>query len=536
MSNSDPLLRALADGDPHCPDGEALVTLGKLIRKHSAVPGTQSDISDDVLGRLRDVDQESADSIDAYYDNDVDDPTLDRLAGLVRSVGPKRVDLTANVMRRISASARFGAFANDERENRDGLDGRSRWRIWSAVIAGHVAALLALAIFELGYYTGSEKANDTGTASIAANGHTDGSGARVVGNNRDHAITAPTLPTNLPKSWDDIRTYNSDLFLLRRFPELRDNARVLYGMQASGAVVDTGITWLRAQQARSSGAFLHPNGVSATGKSGNSEHDLATHSLATLVLLGEGLGDKALSADTRKALDWLRIQLGDTELIGDGTGTDRVLNSVGQVTSGLMCLALVEGSLLYGDLSLRAVAEASLQAIDRNLPMQPGAAGLGGFTLLACETAYQGGMRVPNRLLRQVRRSLAQSLPTVDDDAGRVGLAAFARCIYGLGANDSTITQIAQLRHLLPGSTSGRADPLGWFFATCAMREAGETEWQQWSHALEAQLIPLFEADGHVAAHHIRYGETGGDIFATSLALLNLQAPYRYLPLIPSGK
>jgi hypothetical protein len=413
------------------------------------------------------------------------------------------------------------------------LDGRSRWRIWSAVIAGHVAALLALAIFELGYYTGAEKGASGESASVAAHALHDDGVARIVGQQRDPAFSAPALPPNLPNSWGEIRGLGTDLFLLRRFPELRDNARVLYGMQAGGPAVAHSITWLRAQLDNNTGALIHAAGEASTG---NIEHDLATHSLATLALLGEGLGDKALSSDTRKALDYLRIRLGDTDLVGDGSGVDRVLNSVGQVTSGLICLALVEGSLLYGDLALRAVAEAGLNAIDHGLPMQPGAAGLGGFTLLACETAHQGGMRVPSRLLQQARRSLARSLPNVDDDAGRVGLAAFARSIYGLGSNDSTATQISQLRHLLPGSTSGRADPLGWFFATCAMREASTDDWQLWSTALEAQLIPLCAADGHVSANHIRYGETGGDVFATSLVVLNLQAAYRYLPLAPTSK
>ncbi len=541
MSNSDPLLRAIADGDPHCPDGQALVALGKLIRQHSKVPGAVEDLSNDVLARLRDTDVDTAHTVDEFYNHGVIDPTLDRLANLVRNIGPQRVDLTANVLRRISASARFAAYADEER---NGLDGRSRWRIWSAVIAGHVAALLVLSIFGLGYYTGtSGKDTPIDAINIAAKGEHGANSAtnnstgevRVNAGQPNRHLTAPALPPNLPKTWSDIRGLGTDLFLLRRFPEMRDNARTLYGMTTSGPAVAHSIAWLRTQLDSKTGAFVQITG--------NDEHDLATHSLATLALLGEGLGDKSLSTDTRKALDWLRVRLGDTELTGDGTGADRVLNSVGQVTSGLICLALVEGSLLYGDLGLRSVAEKCLDTIDSGLPMQPGAAGLGGFTLLACETAQQAGMRVPGRLLQQARRSLARSLPTIDDDAGRVGLAAFARSIYGLGGNDSTALQIKQLRNLVPGTTTttnGRADPLGWFFATLAMREASDADWQHWSTALESQLVPLIgntnDTLGRVSAQHIRYGETGGDIFATSLVVLNLQAPYRYLPLAPTGK
>ena len=72
------------------------------------------------------------------------------------------------------------------------------------------------------------------------------------------------------------------------------------------------------------------------------------------------------------------------------------------------------------------------------------------------------------------------------------------------------------------------------------MREASDADWLHWSTALESQLVPLIgnanDNMGRVSAQHIRYGETGGDVFATSLVVLNLQAPYRYLPLAPTGK
>ena len=552
-NDSDPLLRAVADGDPNCPDGRTLAALGDLFRRHANPPDEASDLSADILARLGDVandDRDDQDAIDAFYDGDQGggqgnqqaDPILDRLSALTRSIGPRRVDLTAAIQRRIRASSRFAAVlgADDERES---LDGRSRWRIISAVIAGHVAALLAFAIFEIGFHAGQEThADGTGLAvNEAVDGNRQNAGnseGGVVAGNRDGlGLNPPNLPPNLPASWADIRGLGTDLFLLRRFPELRASARQLFGMQASQASVAHGVAWIRGCLDPRTGTFAVDGAEHAADHAGAfSERDLATHSLATLVLLGEGLGDRALSGDTRKALDWLRGRMGDTELKGDGSGTDHALAGLSQVTSGLISLALVEGALIYGDVGLRTVAEASLTTLDRGLPMQAGAAGLGGFTLLALETAQQGGLRVPGRLLQQARRSIARSLPTQDADAGRVGLAAFARSIYGLGANSSTRIQIAQLGNLLPGSTSGRPDPLGWFFATLALREADGSDWQRWSAALEGQLVPLVQDDGHVAATAIRYGETGGDVFATSLVVLNLQAPYRYLPLAPTGK
>lgn len=543
-NDSDPLLRAVADGDPNCPDGRTLAALGDLFRRHAQPPNEVDDLSGDILARLKDVehsDVNELDAIDAFYDGNPGgiggnsdtavDPTLDRLAGLARSVGPRRVDVTNAVLKRIRASSRLAAVlgVDDERES---IDGRSRWRIISAVVAGHVAALLAFAIFQIGFHAGQESTADGTTLAVdgdrGTGDGTDATGSTVAGGRNNLDLNAPALPPNLPATWGDIRGLGTDLFLLRRFPELRTNARQLFGMQASESSVARSVAWLRTQLDAKTGTFS--SGDTAT----HDERTLATHALGTLALLGEGLGDKAHSADTRRALDWLRVRLGDTELSGDGSGTDHAFAGLGQVTSGLVSLALVEGALLYGDLGLRTVAESTLTTLDRGLPMQAGAAGLGGFTLLALETAQQGGMRVPGRLLQQARRSIARTLPAHDADAGRVGLAAFARYIYGLGANSSTRLQVNQLGHLLPGTGSGRPDPLGWFFATLALREADGSDWQQWSGALEGQLVPLVQADGHVDAGAIRYGETGGDVFATSLVVLNLQVPYRYLPLAPA--
>ncbi|HEX3132404.1 MAG TPA: hypothetical protein VHX44_02345 [Planctomycetota bacterium] len=537
-NDSDPLLRAVADGDPNCPDGRTLSALGDLFRRHAQPPNESDDLSADILAKLKDVehaDVNELDAIDAFYDGTASessanqaDPTLDRLAGLARSVGPRRVDLTNAVLRRIRASSRFAAVLGDDNE-RETIDGRSRWRIISAVVAGHVAALLAFAIFQIGFHAGQDaKADGTTLAANPSNGDsaTTDAGNLVPSNRTGSNLKVPELPPNLPTTWSDIRGLGTDLFLLRRFPELRSNARQLFGMQASEASVTRSVSWIRGRLDAKTGTFSTDGATD--------ERALATHSLATLVLLGEGLGDKALSTDTRRALDWLRVRMGDTELSGDGSGTDHALAGLSQVTSGLISLALVEGALIYGDVGLRSVAEQALTTLDRGLPMQAGAAGLGGFTLLALETAQQGGMHVPGRLLQQARRSLARTLPTQDADAGRVGLAAFARYIYGLGGNSSTRLQVSQLGNLRPGATAGRPDPLGWFFATLALREADGNDWKHWSSALEGQLVPLVQTDGHVDAGAVRYGETGGDVFATSLVVLNLQAPYRYLPLAPA--
>jgi hypothetical protein len=295
-------------------------------------------------------------------------------------------------------------------------------------------------------------------------------------------------------------------------------------MEDSATAVAGGLAWLQAQQDPATGSF--------GALVGDEQRDLATQSLAVLALLGEGLGDKARTAAARRGLGWLcgRLISG-----ADGSGPTS-LATANPVTAGLVCLALAEGGLVLGDEAVRLQAEQCLASLDRGLPMQAGVSGLGGFTLLALETAQQGGMHVPGRLLHQTRNSIGRALPTQQDDAGRLGIAAFARFILGHRDLPSTTHQIEALGELLPAADgAGRVDPLGWFFATLALREAGGKPWDQWAGSLQRSLLPLLApgADGqaHVDAGKVRYGESGGDVFATSLVLLNLQAPYRYLPV-----
>ncbi len=139
---------------------------------------------------------------------------------------------------------------------------------------------------------------------------------------------------------------------------------------------------------------------------------------------------------------------------------------------------------------------------------------------------------MPARLLEIERHCLTRA-PRLSSDSGSVGLVAFARVIYG----ESATHEIAQLGALLPARASdGTVDPLAWFFPTLSMREVGGEAWAAWSQALLSTLLTSFQSAGvgscrvTAAAVHHASGH-GGDVFATSLALIDLQAAYRYLPV-----
>jgi len=508
--SDDPLLRATAGGDPACPDGQALVHLGRVVRDATRPPRAV-DLVPQVLARIGHRDEASFDdAVDALYDGSgrVDHPDLLRLGGLVRAACDplRRADLGKRVLARLDGADRAVS-------RQLTLPTVSRWRVWSSVIAGHVAALIAIAVWHQ-YLTApasiGEGADGFGVASHESPTG-DGNPIALPTVPGDVAKGGAQWPEQLPTSWDAARMRGDDLFRLRRDPALRDLACQRFGQAATTRhAVASGLDWLSRQQ-DADGRF---------GVASDPGRDIAVQSLAILALLGEGAGDEARLASARRGLDWLARQPAARD----------------EVIDGLVALALVEGALWVDDDALRAAVTRALASL---APGKPGASGLGGFTLLALETASATGLAVPAQLIHEARNLVGRPLPARDDDPGRLGLALFARQITGRGDSVAAMEQCTRLAQRPPRQDEiGRIDPLGWLFATLALRESGGDAWTVWSHGLEEHLLGAFaridDQTWVVPAARVRFADVlpaNGDLFATSLVVLNLQAPYRYLPL-----
>jgi hypothetical protein len=477
MAGTDPLLRALADGDPACPDGAALTRLGRLVR--AQVPVAQTDLRSRLHQRLAFVtpissDEEGA-TIDAHYQGHTSDTHLARLDALTALPLPRPVDLRAKVRARITGTARLTVIDPAAAQRR---------RLISLVVVAHLAAALVFAVIRFGT-SGDLLAPVAEHTTMGAPGVT-------------------TLPTDLPARWSDLRQSHGDLYRLRRSADLRAAARQAWGTARSAGDVGAALRWLVLQ-------------TGTDGRIGPAIDDpdraAATQGLAILALLGEGFGDSARVAAARHACTWLATQ-----------GTPR-----STAAQGIATLALVEGGLLLSDPGLCAVANARLAD---TAPL----AAQGAFTLLAVESAWQGGLDVPPRLLEQTRRTLARTLPAADDhDLAKLGLAALGRTINGhLGA--STIGLAGRLAEAAPTvDATGTTDPLAWLPATLALRDLGGAAWTTWAERLQNATEPTFTRAGGLAwveATRVRHAHAaGGEVFATAATVLNLQAAYRYLPV-----
>ncbi len=517
MSDTDLILRAVSDGNPACPDGPALARLGALVRRHSEL-SAQVEIVSQVRERLRGdavhIQEHAAapaavsdDEIDAVWeDNGEQAADLARLRQMVGALAPPDpVDLRAAVRARLAEA--------DHRGTALQLPPSSRWRLISSVILSHFAAVLAIAVF-YGALRDQRPDADASAPEVTAKKPSP----LPSGSDQSGAVPAGPLVLDhpLPARWSDIRALGLDIYALRRDQRLRAMAGDHYRTASARPCVAEGLAWLAGQQ--------RADGV-VGDLSGDAARDLATQGFAALAFLGEGEDDPARAAHAHASLAWIAARL------DAATEADR-----GQVATAIAVLALVEGAGLGENPGLREQAERAIPLLDGGVPPEPGVGGLGGFTLLALEVAEQGGLRVPERLLEGARQRLARTAPQADD-CGALGLAAFAREVYGQRSTAGATREIAELGRMLPARASdGTVDPLAWFFATLAMREVGGEAWATWSQSLQAALLPAFQyvpvgscrVPGSAARHA---SGRGGDVFATSLAIIDLQAAYRYLPV-----
>ena len=224
--STDPLLKAVAEGDPHCPDGVALARLGRLVRN---LPTPTANLAARVRAARPAV--ESAEDDDAL-------PLA--LSQRIAALAPVPVDLRPRVLARLRTTpSRFDP---------------QRLRVWLWVGVGHVAALVLVAV-------------------LATSSRPEVSGEQMVGGWSPARSAPAELPG--PRDWTGLPVKAVDLVADRRDPATRDSLRRRYGSTRSAGTVTCALGWLRDRQA----ALLAQPVTETT---------LATRAMVALALVGEG--------------------------------------------------------------------------------------------------------------------------------------------------------------------------------------------------------------------------------------------------------
>lgn len=356
---------------------------------------------------------------------------------------------------------------------------------------------------------------------------------------------------------------------------LRFHGRAGLSESGVGNAIHAGLEWLRAHQAVDgywdADQFMGVDErVGRAMNPGNPSYDVGLTGLALLAFLADGNTPTRgeFAATVEKGIGWLRGQQAENGLLGP-------INSNEFFYSHLMASqALVEAFGLDADAALRPAAQAAVEYVEhhRNRYLawhyQPrdGKNDTSVTTWAMCVliTAQDFGLNVDGSALDwgdvylQMMTRTATGRTGYADKGGQSSRRDGDHALrFPLELNE-TMTGAALLVELLLGyepevrlgmpqqialvpsrpprwdPAAGSIDLCGWYYGSMAMRQVGGAAWRTWWKALCEALLPHQCTDGGYTGSWDAigvWGEDGGRIYATAMAVLALTAPYRYAEL-----
>ncbi|MBI5851468.1 MAG: hypothetical protein HZB39_10670 [Planctomycetes bacterium] len=312
--------------------------------------------------------------------------------------------------------------------------------------------------------------------------------------------------------------------------------------------------------------MLDPDGTPCDGP-GNPSHDVGVTGLALLAFLADGQTpiQGRHAARVRRGVTWpVRQQTGNGRI-----GTDASNEFMYFHLSAT--LALLEAYGLSGDAALRPAAEKAIAYVEHH--RNPGAAwryqprdnendvSVTAWALTALVTAQDFGIVVDSEALRLGElyidsmtdpgtcrtgyserggwssRRAGEHSKQFPREMNEVLTAAAVAVEILLGGDPVSRENLSGQIRLVMGKKprwsvqDGAIDLYAWYWGATAMRQAGEEHWQAWAKALHGALLPNQRDDGNFAGSWDPidvWGEDGGRICTTALAVLSLSAPHRY--------
>lgn len=336
---------------------------------------------------------------------------------------------------------------------------------------------------------------------------------------------------------------------------------------AAVPAIELGLKWLLAHQHADghwdADEFMALDGDRTDG-AGRPAHDIAVTGLVLFALAREGM---APAGDGRRAplergAAWLLAQQQPKGLLGTDSTRDFIYNhAIG--TLGLCSMAFVTGSAAGRDGAQKALDHlaqhrnpymvwryrprdgdndssvttwavlATLLGHELGLPVDRAAfdAVRGWFEAVTTETGHAGYSR-RGQVSSRRQGNHGQRFPT---EHGEAMTAAALLCRTTLGETAATTPVLARSAELLlarPPSwqpDDGRVDTCYWFFASEALRRFGGDARGPWTQQLVDALVKGQRGDGAFAGSFDPidvWGEDGGRVYTTAMAVLALQGTY----------
>lgn len=348
----------------------------------------------------------------------------------------------------------------------------------------------------------------------------------------------------------------------------RLQAAAAYGASAdTEAAVTAGLTWL-AQAQSSSGAWVARDFGAGTETKAlgldrygtGSKADTGVSGLALLAFLSAG--HTHLAGDFQSTVtNGLRFLLDAQMPSGDLSGRKQMGRDRGVLNARMYChsiatLALAEAyTMTHDDVlkdALLRAAQYSINAQDtggggwRYTPGESGDLSQFGWQAMALKSIERSGIAIPAVVKTRMRKfldacaagsegGLATYRPGEGFPSGTMTAEAFAcRLLLGYRSTPQAEQQaLGAIMDKLPGDDQDNV--YYWYYATLALFQLQDRNWQVWNQALKARLLATQQAayDSQPGSWEPDklWGGYGGRVYSTAMSCLSLEVYYRFLPM-----
>lgn len=325
------------------------------------------------------------------------------------------------------------------------------------------------------------------------------------------------------------------------------------GTRQSEEAVERGLRWLAAHQ-RDDGSWCFDLGKPpCNGLCRNSGTEVSTTAATGLALLPFlGAGYTQLQGEHQETVKRGLYYL-STRAMVTSHGVD--LRDGGNMYSqGIATLALCEAYGMTHDASLREIAQGAIRFIVyaqdlehggwRYTPGEPGDTTVTGWQLMALKSGQMAKLEVPSPTLGLVQRFFdsvqydggaryGYLTPTMRAKTQETTTAVALLCRMYLGWNRSRPALYRGVEHLHKWSFS-KTNMYYDYYATQVLHHWQGPEWQAWNKPMRDYIVSTQSAQSHEAGSWYfpdPYGDRGGRLYNTAMAIMILEVYYRHMPL-----
>lgn len=328
------------------------------------------------------------------------------------------------------------------------------------------------------------------------------------------------------------------------------------GSRQSEAAVERGLNWLVAHQREDGGWSFDLSKPPCNGMCANSGDDPSTTAATALALLpflaaGYTHTEGEHQETVKRGIYYLSTR---AQVTPHGVDLQDGTTSSGMYGQGMATIALCEAYAMTKDPALRDIAQQAIRFIVfaqdtrgggwRYTLGAPGDTTVTGWQLMALKSGQLAKLDVPSPTAGLVQKFLDSvqfesgarygymtPTPRAKTHEATTAVGLLCRMYTGWHRDNPALYQgIAYLHKWGPSENNMYFN----YYATQVLHHWEGPEWEAWNKRMRDYLIATQSQSSHEAGSwHFPdpYGDKGGRLYNTALAILTLEIYYRYLPL-----